>query len=204
MEKKLDIGTVLSQGIGVGLKNLPSLLGAVILYLLTCWIPYVNVGTSIAMTSLPVELSKGKIISPLAIFDKKYFRYMGEYFLLLGFMSSGIAAASLLMLIPGIVISIAWSLALFLMLDKGVNPIQALTLSNKLTCGKKWTIFFIYFILCLVVYILAFIFMLIPVLGIILVIALSIVTMVAALGCQSVIYGILSAEVKEETTEVQA
>ena len=42
MEKKLDFGSVLSQGFLVGMKNLPSLLGAIVLWLLTIWIPYVN------------------------------------------------------------------------------------------------------------------------------------------------------------------
>lgn len=191
MENKLEIGTVLSRGIGIGVKNLPSLVGVVILYLLTCWIPYVNVGTTIALSSLPVELSKGKIISPLSIFDKKYYHYMGEYFLLLGFLSGGIAAAALLLVIPGIVVAIAWSLSVFLLLDKGVNPIQALTWSNKLTYGKKWKIFFIYFILTFCFYVLMMIFSLIPVIGILLCILLLIVLIVAFLGCQSVIYGTL-------------
>lgn len=45
------------------------MLGATVLWLLTIWIPYLNVGTTIAMATIPIELSKGKVISPLFIFD---------------------------------------------------------------------------------------------------------------------------------------
>ena len=79
MEKKLDFGSVLSQGFLVGMKNLPSLLGAIVLWLLTIWIPYVNVGTTIAIMTIPIKFSKGEIFSPLCIFEKQYYRYMGEF-----------------------------------------------------------------------------------------------------------------------------
>ena len=65
MEKKLDFGSVLSQGFLVGMKNLPSLLGAIVLWLLTIWIPYVNVGTTIAIMTIPIKFSKGEIFSTL-------------------------------------------------------------------------------------------------------------------------------------------
>jgi hypothetical protein len=39
------------------------------------------------------------------------------------------------------VLSIAWSLAIFLVIDKGENATAALTKSNNLTYGHKWTIF---------------------------------------------------------------
>ena len=99
------------------MKNLLSILGAVVLYVLTIWIPYLNVGTTIAMTTIPIELSKGHVISPLFIFDAKYRRYMGEYFMLIGLMVMALIPAYLFLLIPGIVISYAWSLAFYLLLD---------------------------------------------------------------------------------------
>ena len=69
MEKKLDFGSVLSQGFLVGMKNLPSLLGAIVLWLLTIWIPYVNVGTTIAIMTIPIKFSKGEIF-PLSVFSR--------------------------------------------------------------------------------------------------------------------------------------
>lgn len=68
MEKKLDFGSVLSQGFLVGMKNLPSLLGAIVLWLLTIWIPYVNVGTTIAIMTIPIKFSKGEIFFPSLYF----------------------------------------------------------------------------------------------------------------------------------------
>jgi len=147
MEKKITVFGVIGEGFAIGMKNSLSLLGAVILYVLTIWIPYINVGTTIAMCSIPVELSKGKVISPLFIFDAKYRKYMGEFFLLLGFVSIALLPLILFGFVPAIVISFAWSLAVFLLLDKGVSPGEALIQSNKLTYGYKWTLFFISLVL---------------------------------------------------------
>ena len=65
---------------------------------------------------------------------------MGEYFILIGIMMIGIYAGMALMLFPGIVISIAWSMAIYLLLDKGMSPMEALMHSNKMTYGYKWNI----------------------------------------------------------------
>ena len=100
MEKKLDFGSVLSQGFLVGMKNLPSLLGAIVLWLLTIWIPYVNVGTTIAIMTIPIKFSKGEIFSPLCIFEKQYYRYMGEFFLTCGWYTAGVLMAMIFMLYP--------------------------------------------------------------------------------------------------------
>lgn len=117
------------------------MLGATILWLLTIWIPYLNVGTTIAMTTIPIELSKGRVISPLFIFDGKYRKFMGEYFTLIGLMYLAIIPALFFMIVPGIIISIGWSLAIYILLDKGVAPGEAMIQSNKATYGYKWTIF---------------------------------------------------------------
>ena len=75
-QRKITVAGVISEGIGLGIKNAISMLGATILWLLTIWIPYLNVGTTIAMTTIPIELSKGRVISPLFIFDGKYRKFM--------------------------------------------------------------------------------------------------------------------------------
>ena len=74
-ERKITVMGVIQEGIGVGLKNSLSLLGAIVLWILTIWIPYINVGTTIAIYTIPVALSKGKVISPTFIFDAKYRQY---------------------------------------------------------------------------------------------------------------------------------
>lgn len=143
MEKKtLDLGAVLQDAFTIGIKNAPSVVAALLLWLVTIWIPYINIGTTIAITLLPVELAKGNVINPLAIFDSKWRRYMGEFFMTYALMIAPISIAFLFLFIPGIVLSIAWSLALYILIEKDKNPIQAIKASNDATYGSKWTIFF--------------------------------------------------------------
>lgn len=204
-QKKITVIGVLSEGTNIGIKNAASMLGATILWLLTIWIPYLNVGTTIAMSTIPIELSKGKVISPLFIFDGKYRQYMGEFFTLIGLMMLSIIPALFFMIIPGIIISIGWSLALYILLDKGVAPGEAMVRSNKATYGYKWTMFFISLILVIAYYILVTIVSVITVkLGFIcglLIFIILILYIVISLGCSAVIYRNLTAEAKPETME---
>ena len=141
--KKLDFAETLKDSIEIGVKNAPSIVVAVILWLVTIWIPYINIGTTIAIKLLPVELAKGNVINPLSIFDSKYRRYMGEFFITMGLMVFPIFIGVLFMVIPGIVLSIAWSLAYFFLFEKKKNPMQAISASNEATYGSKWTMFFV-------------------------------------------------------------
>jgi hypothetical protein len=203
MENKLDFGTVLKEGLEYGTKNIPSLLGALILWVLTIWIPYVNVGTTIAISTLPIQLSKGTVFSPLSIFDKKYYRFIGEYFLTIGLMYIGIIGAALFLIVPGIVVSIAWSLSILLVLDKGLNAAEAIRLSNKLTYGNKWTIFFVNAVLAIAYFVAYFILLIIlikiPYLGVILILCLTVVYLAATIGMQASIYGKLSKGIETES-----
>ena len=141
--KKLDFGETLKDSIAIGVKNAPSVIAAVALWLITIWIPYLNVGTKIAIALLPTQLAKGEIINPLGIFDSKYRRYMGEFFITMGLMVFPIFIGVLFMIVPGIVLSIAWTLSYYFLIEKGKNPIQAIKASNDATYGSKWTMFFV-------------------------------------------------------------
>lgn len=138
---QLTIGGIISNAFTIGMKNLGSILGAIILWFLTLWIPYLNVGTTIGIIGMVVSMSKGHIFSPVEIFDRKYRQYMGEFFLLTAFLFLGVLIGYTFVVIPGIVISLAWGQAIYLLLDKGLNPAECLTVSNRMTYGKKWTIF---------------------------------------------------------------
>lgn len=142
MHRELSVQGIITEGVKLGLKNFFSLVGAYILWILTIWIPYINVGTTIGLISIVLSMSKGKVISPTEIFDARYRRYMGEFFLLMSFLYIGVIFGLLFVVIPGIVIALAWSQAIYLLLDKGMGPMEALKMSNKITYGKKWTIFF--------------------------------------------------------------
>lgn len=139
---KVTVSSAISDSVGIMLKNIPSLLGAAILWVLTCWIPYINVGTTIALFyGMPLELSRGKVMNPMSIFDAKYRKYMGEFFACVGLMSVSIIPALLFMVVPGIIISIGWCFAILLIVDKEMNPSEAMQKSTQYTYGHKWTIF---------------------------------------------------------------
>ena len=141
MDKKLNIIATIKDGLAIALVNYLSLVAAAALYVITIWIPYLNVGTTIAMCSLPAEMAKGGIINPLFIFKGEYRRNMGEFFILMSLMYGAIGVGFLFMGIPGMVLSVAWSFAAVLFVDKGLNALEALRESNRLTYGNKWRIF---------------------------------------------------------------
>ena len=138
---KLSIFPTIKDGIAIALVNYLSLVAAAALYILTIWIPYLNVGTTIAMASLPAQMAKGNVLNPLFIFNGEYRRNMGEFFILMSLMYGAIGVGFLFMGIPGMVLSVAWSFAAVLFVDKGMNALEALRESNRLTYGNKWRIF---------------------------------------------------------------
>jgi hypothetical protein len=68
---------------------------------------------------------------------------MGDYFITLGLISLGFLLGLTFMIIPGIVIIFAWNFATILVIDKGKNPSEAITLSNNITYGNKGRMFLI-------------------------------------------------------------
>lgn len=202
--KKLDIKQVLTEGINIGIKNIVSLIAATILYVVTVWIPYLNVGTTIAMCSIPVELSKGKIISPVFIFDSKYRKNIGEFFILVGLQAMAMIPAFLMGIVPGIVLSYAWSLAIYLFIDKDIHALDALRKSNEFTYGNKWRMFFIGIILGIAMSILTTIFGLIPAVGAILNIVVMLLFIPIQMGCKAVIYRQLTTPEETSVEEVKA
>lgn len=199
--KKLDIKQVLTEGVGIGIKNIVSLVLATILYVVTVWIPYLNVGTTIAMCSIPVELSKGNVINPLFIFDAKFRKNIGEFFILIGLQCMAMIPAFLMGIIPGIVLSYAWALAIYLFIDKDIHALDALRKSNELTYGNKWRMFFIGLILSIVLSIVTGILGLIPYVGAILNVIIMILYCPIQLGCNAVIYKQLTTPEEEVKAE---
>jgi hypothetical protein len=139
---ELSVGSIVSTGFNKGFKNLAAIVVNFLLFCLTFWIPYLNVGTFIGLTAgLAAKASRDEAISFTEIFNPVYRKRMGEYFLVGGFMGMGIMAGTLLLFIPGMVIGIAWMLAPLFVVDKEMNPIEAINKSNSVTYGKKVTIF---------------------------------------------------------------
>lgn len=153
---ELSVGAIVGNGVKQGLSSAGAIIVNVILWVLTAWIPYLNVGTTIGLTvGLVAKAGRGEPISPTEIFNPVYRKQMGDYFLVTALVSIGTSVAMLLLVIPGIVLSIAWSLATLLAVDKGLNPTAAITKSNNVTYGKKWTIFFGVLVLTLIVGVIA-------------------------------------------------
>jgi hypothetical protein len=160
VSKKLEVVATIKDGISIGTKNIGPILVNVVLWALTIWIPYLNVGTTIGlMVSIVSKASKGEAIPFTEIFDPKYRKYMGEFFLTSGLVSIGVCIGTAFFVIPGIVIGLAWCLSLLLVIDKGKNPTEALSLSNDCTYGNKGKMFGIYFLVGLAFYIVQLILM---------------------------------------------
>jgi hypothetical protein len=189
ISKKLDIIATVKEGISIGLGNIVPIFVNVLLWVLTIWIPYLNVGTTIGLwVGIVSKASRDEVIPMTEIFDAKYRKYMGEFFITSGLISVGISMGIAFFIIPGIIISIAWSLALLLVIDKEKNPTEAITLSNNYTYGNKGRMFCIYLLVFLVSGIVMVILGLIPILGGILVFAVSLLMMFTLVGLQASIY----------------
>jgi hypothetical protein len=191
--RKLAVIATIKEGIGIGIKNIGPILVNLLLWVLTIWIPYLNVGTTIGlMAGIVSKASRGEVISMTEIFDPKYRKYMGEFFLVSGLVGLGVCIGTVFFIIPGIVISLAWSLAILLVIDKGKNPTEALTLSNNCTYGNKWKMVGVYLLtgLCFVVIqsILAVVISSLGGVAIVLSILVALFQMFICLGLQASIY----------------
>ena len=190
--EKLDIMQTIKDGVRYGLKNFLPLLLMVILYLVTVWIPYLNVGTTIGLYKAVIAIGRGETIDPTAIFAKENFKDLSGFFLLLGLLYMGVTVACFFMFIPGLVMSIAWGFAIYFFLDKKVSPLKALRLSYDTTYGNKWRIFFLGILCGIIVGILCSIFALIPKAGAVLVILVAIFCMAIVVAIQGVMYNFFS------------
>ncbi len=181
--QRLDVGQALKGCFEIGLKNVFTILGAALLWLITVWIPYLNIGTTIALSSvLPYKLAKGEAFSPAEIFDARYRENMTNWFLILGLVNAAIGFALLLFIFPAIILFFAWMLAPILVVNLGSKPIDAMNESYKVTYGSKWAMFFSYFILGIIIWVVALIIALITIQILFLGILLSIILTVIALG----------------------
>jgi len=185
---KIEIVGLLKDGTQIGIKNLLPVCVNYLLFILTCWIPYLNIGTFIGLITLPAKMSKGEMISFTEIFNPVYRKYMGEGFLAMGLMMGGIWMGLAFFIIPGIVISIAWSLTLLLVFDKKMDPISAIKKSNDATYGNKLMICFCKLIYFIAIGIVLSILGMIPAIGWLLSLIFFIVAMVLLMGVDAYIY----------------
>ena len=190
--EKLDIMQTIKDGIQFGLKNFLPLLLTVVLYIITIWIPYLNVGTTIGLYKLIIGIGRGETINPTAIFNKENFANIGGFFLLMGLVCVGCIVAAFFFIIPLYVISIAWGFAIYFLIDKKVSPLKALQLSYDSTFGNKWRIFFVEFISSFAISIVGSILTAIPKVGFFLAIIAMIVGAAILVAIEGVMYDFFS------------
>ena len=190
--EKLDIMQTIRDGVRYGLKNFLPLLLMVILYMVTVWIPYLNVGTTIGLYKAVIGIGRGETIDPTAIFAKENFKDLSGFFLLLGLLYIGIMVAFFFMFIPGIVMGIAWGFAIYFFLDKKVSPLKALRLSYDSTYGNKWRIFAVGLLCGILTSIICGLLALIPKAGVVLVILAVFVCTAIIVAIEGVMYDFFS------------
>ncbi|MBO4841877.1 MAG: hypothetical protein J5478_00700 [Bacteroidales bacterium] len=185
--EKLDIMQTIKDGVQYGLKNFFPLLLMVILYAVTVWIPYLNIGTTIGLYKAVIGIGRGETIDPTSIFSKDNFKNLSGFFLLLGLLYIGIVVACFFMFIPGMVMSIAWGFAVYFFLDKKVSPLKSLQLSYDSTYGNKWRIFLVGIVCGLLIGIICGILAAIPKVGF----ALSAIAVVLACAIMVAVEGVM-------------
>jgi hypothetical protein len=196
VQKKLQVVEILQDGLQIGMRNVAPILVNTLLWIVTIWIPYINIGTSIGMIAgIIAKASKGEPISMTEIFNPQYRKYMGEFFLTCGLVGIGVAAGFIFFVIPGYVIALAWTLAPLLVVDKAKNPIEAIFLSNQLTYGNKGTIFLASLIPVVIGIVLIGLLSFIPYLGGLLILAVLILLIFIMTGIQASVYKALAAGV---------
>jgi hypothetical protein len=78
---KINVMDTIKDGIQLALKNVLFLILLVILYVLTVWIPYLNVGTTVGLYKAVIAMSRGEVVDPVSIFDKDNFKFFGKYYI---------------------------------------------------------------------------------------------------------------------------
>ena len=190
--EKLDITQTIKDGVQYGLKNFFPLLLMVILYMVTFWIPYLNVGTTIGFYKAIIGIGRGETIDPISIFDKENFTNIGGFFLLEGLVMVGSLAAAAFMLFPAMVLSIAWSFAIYFFIDKKVSPLKSLQLSYDATFGNKWRIFFVGLICAVLIGVICGLLGAIPKAGGVLAVIACVLCMAIVVAIQGVMYNFFS------------
>ena len=126
-----------------------------LLWFITFWIPYLNIGTTIGLKKMIVKMSHDDSFSPLDIFDSENRKNI-DIFLILWFISSNliIIASFVFLFFPGYVMYFALSQIYLLFIDKNLGAMESIRESYRITYGEKWQILFSKFLGNIGIYIL--------------------------------------------------
>jgi|TARA_B100001540_G_scaffold284019_1_gene275990 hypothetical protein len=135
------VGNIINNSFSIGLANIGPIVLVLLVYYLTIWIPYINLGTSIATIAMAISIARNESFTVEALFSHKYRKLIGPMFLLWGISLVAILLGFLFLIIPGLILAMAWSLAPYLIIDKNLDVMDALKVSYKITYGKKGILF---------------------------------------------------------------
>ncbi|HPA71547.1 MAG TPA: ABC transporter permease subunit, partial [Spirochaetota bacterium] len=106
---EFNLANILQKSFERGIKYLVPVLVNTILWIVTLWIPYLNVGTTIGlMVGIITKMARDEEVAMTEIFKPEYRKFMGEYFLVMGFIMAGVMAGMIFLYMPGIVIAAVW------------------------------------------------------------------------------------------------
>ena len=199
--EKLDIMQTIKDGVRYGLKNFLPLLLMIILYVVTVWIPWLNVGTTIGLYKAVIGIGRGETIDPIAIFNKDNFKNVSGFFILVGLVYIGTIMAMIFMFIPAIILGIAWGFAIYFFLDKKISPLKAIQLSWDSTYGNKWRIFLVGLICWFLIGIICCILAAIPKVGSVLAVLAMLVCIAIVVAIEGVMYNFFSKKADEILAE---
>ncbi len=110
------------------------------------WVLDIVVGMGIVrMTLRFVDGEKGELVdlfSPIPLIPK--------YLIASVVVCIGVSIGFVLLILPGIYLSVRWYLFPWVLVDKGVGPFEALRQSWEMTRGSFWNLFLLGFLLCLI------------------------------------------------------
>ena len=198
---------------------------AVLLWMVTSYIPFVNIGTTIALFTLPIWLADERKISPIEIFLAEH-RAKLEGFLMLTAVFTAVSLAAYGMfsgmgfaprfagtltrssvvwfqlrilvavaaaLTPLAMVGTSWSMAYFLLLEKGLGPLEAIQASAELTRGNRLKILVVFGLPAALGLVLCMIFSFVPYVRWILMPATLLATLSVLVKLAGTVYGTLRA-----------
>ena len=92
------------------------------------------IGMGVTNAFLSITRGKKVTMETFTSMLPRVFNYLAAQFLMLLIIFGGF----ILFIIPGLIFSIKYMFTLYLVIDKGMGPIEALKASGKLTDGIKW------------------------------------------------------------------
>ena len=137
----LNFSQTFHEAFSIGFGHVGTCGGALLLWLLTCWIPYINLGTFFGLQGMVNAWAKGEPFKATDIFDSKYRRMLPELLLGGSFRWTILLISTVLLVVPAFVLAIATMFSTLIMIDREYSPVDAIRESNRITYGSKWTIF---------------------------------------------------------------